>query len=124
MRVPERGAQNVESNVTRFRHWIKGLADMLWPPQRIEMTVQTDRLLIISRRRSSTDQPRRVWCQQCGRSVNALNLQEAGSLASAAQPALPGTAKSETWHVCTGEDGEQLVCVDSLLDSIGGRGEM
>jgi hypothetical protein len=74
------------------------------------MTVQTDRVLIIRERRS-----RRAWCQQCGREVDAVSFEEAGSLANAAQPVLPGNSESKTWHICTGSDGEQLVCLESLL---------
>ena len=106
------------SKLLRFRCWLKALVDSVWARQRMEITIQTDQVLVIRRRRW-----RRVWCQQCGREVNAVSLQEAGSLASVAQPVLPGNAESEAWHVCSGEDGEQLICLDSL-NSIGGDGEM
>jgi hypothetical protein len=99
----------VPSNLPRFKRWIKGLAQAIRAPQRIEMTVQTDQLLIIRRRR------KQVWCQQCGREVDAVSLQEAGKLAGATQPVLPANAESEAWHICTGNDGEQLVCLKSLL---------
>jgi hypothetical protein len=109
----------VASKLLRFRRWLKALVDSVWAPQRMEITIQTDRLYIIRQRRS-----RRVWCEQCGCRVNAVSLQQAGSLASAAQPILPGNAESEAWHICTGENGEQLFCLDSLLNSIGSDGEM
>jgi len=99
----------VASNLSRFQRWIKGLGQAIWAPERIEMTVQTDRLMIIRRR------SRRVWCQQCRREVNAVSWQEAESLAGTAQPHLPRDAQLEAWHVCTGEDGEQFVCLQSLL---------
>jgi hypothetical protein len=83
------------------------------------MIVQTERILIISQRRS-----RRVWCQQCGHEVKAVSLLEAGNLAAGTQPVLSGNAESEAWHVCTGKDGEQLVCLASLLNSIGGDREV
>lgn len=110
---------NVACNVSRFRRWIKRLGEAICGPQRIEMTVQTDRVLIIRQRGS-----RRVWCQQCGRELDAVSLLEARSLAGAARPVLPGNAESEAWHVCTSEDGEQFVCLKSLLASIGSDGEM
>jgi hypothetical protein len=74
------------------------------------MTVQTDRVLIIRERRS-----RRAWCQQCGCEVAVVSFEEAESLAGAAQPVLPGNPESKTWHICTGHNGEQLVCLESLL---------
>lgn len=79
--------------------------------QRTEITVQTDRILIIRRR-----QFRRVWCQQCGREVEAITVQEAGNLAGGVERlALPGNPESEAWHVCAGGDGETLICLESLL---------
>jgi hypothetical protein len=77
--------------------------------QKTEITVQTDQIVIIRRRRS-----RRVWCQQCGREVDAVAVHEATSFAGAEQLALPGNPES-AWHVCIGDDGETLICLDSLL---------
>jgi hypothetical protein len=99
----------VASNISRFWRWIKGLAEAIWTPQTIEMTVRTDRIVIIRRRLS-----RRVWCQQCGREVDAVAVHEATSLTGAEQLALPGNSES-AWHVCIGNDGETLICLDSLL---------
>jgi hypothetical protein len=100
----------VASDLSRFRRWVKGFAQATFVPQRIEMTVETYKVLIIRRRRA-----RQVWCQQCGREVDAVSFSEVGSLAGTTRPVLPGYAQSEAWHVCTGEDGEQLVCLQSLL---------
>ena len=109
----------MDSNVTRFRHWIKGLADVIWPPQKIEMTIQTDRFLIIRQKRL-----RRIWCRQCGREVDAVRLPELEGLAGGAQPLLPGNARSEAWHISVAEDGEQLVCLHSFLNSRPPNGEV
>jgi hypothetical protein len=100
----------VASNLSRFQRWIKGLVGWIAVPQKIEITVQTDRLVII-RRRSW----RRAWCQQCGREVDAVSLQEAKGLAGTVPPLLPRDAQLEAWHVCASGDGEQLVCLQSLL---------
>jgi len=86
------------------------MVEAMLGPQRMEVTVQTERILIIRRRRS-----RKVWCQQCGREVDAVAMQEATSLASSEQLALPGNPLSEAWHVCEGRDGETLICLESLL---------
>lgn len=98
------------SNLSRFSRWIKGFAQAIRPLQRIEMTVQTDRVLIIRQR-----QWRRVWCQQCGCEVDAVSVSEAKGLVGTAQALLPGDAESQAWHVCTGKDGEQFICLQSLL---------
>lgn len=78
--------------------------------RRNEITIETDRVLIIRRRRW-----RRVWCQQCGRDVDAIGLQEVRSVAGGTLARLPGNAESEAWHVCTGQDGEPVFCLESLL---------
>jgi hypothetical protein len=75
----------------------------------MEITVQTDPVLIIRRR------SRRVWCQKSGREVNAIAVQEATSLAGAGQLALPADPESEAWHLCAGNDGQTLICLESLL---------
>jgi hypothetical protein len=100
---------NVAINLSRFRRWINGFVEAIGAPQRIEMTVQSERVLII-RRRSN-----RVWCRQCGRQVDAVIFEEAGALAGAAQLALPGNGESAPWHLCTDEQGVQLVCLESML---------
>ena len=76
----------------------------------MEVTVQTDQLLVIRRRRSG-----RVWCETCGREVETLDPQEAGKLAAASQPLLAGKAGPEAWHMCVGHDGQPLICLESLL---------
>ncbi len=101
---------NVAVNLSRFRRWAKAVVEALWRPPRMEITVQTDRVLIIRRRQS-----RRVWCHQCGREVDAVGLQEAGELTGVPQLALPGNAASGAWHVCAGKDGEPVICLESLL---------
>lgn len=102
----------VASNLSRFRRWVKGLAEAFWLRPRMEITVQTESVLIIRRRQS-----RRVWCQQCGREVDAVGLQEIGSFTGHAQPRLPGDAEWQDWHLCAGRDGEQVVCLESLRKS-------
>jgi hypothetical protein len=103
---------NVPCNLSRFRGWAKRLMEAISATQRTEITVQTDRVVIIRRRRSQ-----RVWCQQCGCEVEAVSLSEAGSLAGEGRPVLPSNAESKTWHICMGNDGEQLICLESLLKS-------
>jgi len=108
---PRQGVeQDVAKNLSRLRRWIKALRETIWAPRRVEVTVQTDRLLIIRRRRL-----RRAWCQQCGREVNAVSLQEVGSFARASHRILPGNTEPSAWHTCGGTDGEQLVCLESLF---------
>jgi hypothetical protein len=101
---------NVGSNLSRFQRWAKRLSGWIAGPSRMEITIQTDRLVIIRRRRSG-----QVWCPTCGHPVEVVDLQEAERLAGTAQPALPANVGHQAWHVCAGENGETLICLESLL---------
>ncbi len=106
----QRVAQNVANNLARFWRWTKNVAGTSTVQKRTEITVQTDRVVVIRQRRS-----RRVWCQQCGREVNAVSFQEAGELTGVPLLALPDNGASAAWHVCVGENGELVICLESLL---------
>ncbi len=79
---------------------------------RIEITVQTDRLLIVRRRRSA-----QVWCEMCGREVDVVGFQEAGALAGNLQMLQAG-AGLYGWHLCPAQDGALHICLESLLKSL------
>ena len=80
---------------------------------RMEITVETDRVVTIRRSHA-----RRVWCREGGRSVDAVSPSEAGILHGMTQPRLRDQAGAEGWHVCEDWDGELLICLDSLLRSM------
>ena len=81
--------------------------------KRTEVTIETDRVVTIRRRRST-----RVWCRECGRVVDAIGLEEAGSLSGMKQPMLRDQAGAAGWHICEGWDSEMLICLDSVLKSL------
>ena len=81
--------------------------------KRTQVTIETDQVVTIRRRRSL-----RVWCRECGCVVDAVGLEEAGMLAGMKQPKLPDQAGARGWHVCEGWAGEMLICLDSLLKSM------
>ena len=81
--------------------------------KRTEITVETDRVTTIRRRRSF-----QVWCGTCGRMVDAMGVEEAGALAGMKQTQLRDEAGVGGWHVCEGWDGEMVICLDSLLKSL------
>ncbi|MGA7685345.1 MAG: hypothetical protein WCA58_10055 [Terriglobales bacterium] len=80
--------------------------------KRTEITIETDRVLIIGRRHST-----RAWCPECGRDVYVVQAQ---MLTSGAQPRLlKGEGGGpQPWHSFEGPDGKQLVCLESLLKAI------
>jgi len=78
--------------------------------KRTEITVETDQVMTIRRRRSI-----RVWCRECGRVVDAVGVEEAGAIAGTTPSQLRDRAGALGWHVCEGWDDEMLVCLDSVL---------
>ena len=89
--------------------------------QRTEITVQTDRIVIIRRRES-----RRVWCRQCGCEVDMVELKEVHLLLGMNEPmandAMTAQAKQPaggpgSWHWSQAADGSPLVCLESLVNS-------
>lgn len=76
-----------------------------------EITVETDRVLVIRRRR-----PIRGWCRECGCETDMLTLDEVGSVMSSGPPADRQVRRS--WHFAEAEDGTGLVCLDSFLKSL------
>ena len=104
---------NVESTLSRFQRWAKKLVRAGPAPKRTEITVETDRVLII-RRRSVI----RGWCQECACEVDLVNMEEAGDIAAKALTTLNTNCQSETWHLCEGPEEETLICLESVLKSM------
>jgi len=102
--------QNVGSNLSRFHRWAKRLVGATPARKRTEITIETDRVVTIRRRRAHE-----VWCRECGRLVDAVGLDEAGVVGGVAQAGVRDQAWAQAWHVCEGWDGELLICVQSLL---------
>lgn len=108
------GRRNVAVNLAGFRRWAKRLLEVITVPGKMEITVQTDQVVIIRKRRL-----RRVWCERCGSDVVAVDLQEAGKLKGLPQLALlDGNAGSHAWHISPSTDDEPVVCLRSLLHSL------
>ena len=81
-------------------------------PQRIEITFQTDRLVLIRGRRSTG------WCHHCGREVGMVALSQAVALAGGSEPVLPDPAQSQGWHISEDQNGSPLICLESVLKSM------
>ena len=79
---------------------------------RTEITIETDRVLIIRRRRAL-----RAWCQECGCEVDMVSVGEGGAPTGMAGQMLRDGAEARGWHIAQGRDGTELVCLVSLLKS-------
>lgn len=83
------------------------------PHKTTAITVETARRVVIRRR-----QLLRAWCEQCGREVEMVGLDEAGAVFGIEPEMLRAHPAVRSWHVSEGDNGEFLVCLDSLLRSL------
>jgi len=81
--------------------------------KRTQITIETSRVLIVRRMRSS-----RTWCRECAREVDVVDTEEASVLAEMAQPALRECVATGKWHLCESSEGALLICLDSLMKSL------
>jgi hypothetical protein len=75
--------------------------------RRTEITVETNQVLIIRRRRST-----RGWCRECAREVEIVSLDDTAAIAGINGPLLHESV-AQPWHFSDGE--KQWVCLESLL---------
>jgi hypothetical protein len=80
--------------------------------KRTEIIVETDRVLIIRRRRSI-----RIWCPKCQCEVDMVALEEGEALTGMSGQALRDHAEAGKCHLHESQDGALLVCLESLLKS-------
>ena len=116
--LPSEGRQvkrltNVGSNLSRFRRWANRFAEAMSARKRTEITIETDHILVIRRRRSTG-----FWCAECGREVDVIGWQEAWAFVGKTAPTPTSSPLPDGWHLCTGQAGELLVCVESLLRAL------
>ena len=100
-----------------FRRWAKVSDRAIAAYKRTEITLETDRIWIIRKSRST-----RGWCAKCGREVDMVGLKEAGALFGMSRPGmtesmLPGGGGAWDTHWSQATDGSPLVCLESLLKS-------
>lgn len=104
---------NMASSLSRIWRWAEKLMNPISASQRTEITLQTEQVFLIRRRQSC-----RLWCEECGREVDVVGLQDVGKLMGTTQPALSASPVPEAWHVCAGQDGEPFICWESVLKSL------
>jgi hypothetical protein len=104
-----------------LQRWVKTSKPAV---NRTEITVETNRLLIIRKLHST-----RGWCRECGREVAMVGLTEACVLRGmndspstrssvrqpSTKPMLPGYGDGRGWHWSESADGSPLICLESLL---------
>ncbi len=78
--------------------------------QRIEITVETEQLLVLRRRRAT------ALCAQCASPVELLTAEEAATAAGVSLSSIQRSAEEQRLHFSETAEGRLLVCLNSLLD--------
>lgn len=80
--------------------------------RRTEITIETQRLLMLSRRKLSVV----AWCAACDARVTMITADEAASLAGLSPRTIYRRVEAEKVHFSETADGVLLVCLNSLLN--------
>jgi hypothetical protein len=94
--------------VNRAKAWGSGTT----ASKRTRITIETARVLVVRRMRSS-----RAWCRECAREVEVVGLDEASALTGMTQLALRDCVETGKWHFSESSGGALLICLDSLMKS-------
>jgi len=78
------------------------------PHKRIEITFETEWVVIVRRRRSG-----RTWCDECRSEVEMLTLEDLGTATGMTLQAIRNAAKEQHWHLRDGNQGT-VVCLQSM----------
>ena len=90
---------------------MKGLRDVLKKIKRIRITVETERLLVVSKQGRAVE----GWCACCGESVELIRLEEAAALVGMSPRAIRRQIETNLLHDVETPDGIRFICLNSLL---------
>ena len=79
--------------------------------RRTKITVETERLLVISRRRGQADE----WCEACHAEVKVVGVEDAALVAGLGQRTIFSLIESGRLHFTETPRGALLICLESLL---------
>lgn len=80
--------------------------------RRIQLTVETHQLLVISRTKGSTQ----GWCSECAGHVPLIKPEEAAVLAGVSPRTIYRRVEAGLVHFAESPEGWLLICISSLLD--------
>ena len=84
--------------------------------KRIEITIETDRVVIIRRNR-----PTRAQCRECGSEADMLDMTTAAEFIGMTDGMLRDLMNTQEFQVGQSPDGSLRVCLESLRKSKGRR---
>jgi hypothetical protein len=80
--------------------------------RKIQLTVETHQLLVISRTKGSSQ----GWCGECAEEVPLIKPEEAAVLAGVSPRTIYRRVEAGLVHFAESPEGSLLICVSSLLD--------
>ena len=80
--------------------------------RKTKITVERERLLVIRRQRRQVV----AWCQACSAEVDMFAVAAAAALTGLSQRAVFRLLEAESLHFTENDEGEVLICLNSLLN--------
>jgi hypothetical protein len=108
------GAQSIIRHLAA-QNFLQDRKGIVKKKTRTEITVETDELLIIRRRRKVA----RALCPECGAQAMMIPLEEAVTLSGVSSRVIHRWAEAGQIHFRETPDGFLLVCLDALLRLFG-----
>src|SRR5882724_3626163 len=81
--------------------------------KRTEITIETDRIFVLSRRKVSVVS----WCGRCGQWTKMITVDEAATIAGVSSRTIYRWADCEKLHFTETCEGRLLICSDSISPS-------
>jgi hypothetical protein len=82
--------------------------------KRTEITIETDRIVVLSRRTVSVVS----WCNECSQRTKMVTVDEAATIAGVTSRTMYRWADAEKLHFTETAEGVLMICFSSLQDSI------
>jgi excisionase family DNA binding protein len=79
--------------------------------KRTEITIESDRLVVLSKRKVSVVS----WCRECNQRVKMITVDEAASIAGVTSRTMYRWADAEKLHFTETSEGRLLICRESLM---------
>jgi hypothetical protein len=84
----------------------------LSPKTRTEITVETERILVIRRRYRAIE----AWCESCAQQVVMIRPDQAAAVSGQSLRSIFGDIERAALHFMEQPDGMLLICLNSLLN--------
>jgi hypothetical protein len=100
----------LEQGLARGNRTDAHLGNPLMRKSRTEITIETDRIIVISRSRNSLP----IWCQACEKRVSMVTIDEAAIVGQVSSRAICRWIEKGELHFIETASGRLLICLDSI----------